>query len=265
MTELRTSKDPDNGLPALFYPGEHRIDLAEFVVHLQDLLLDNTDVQDFLTDLATLTASQLSGTGNTVSCGVTVIRQKKPVAVASSDAHARTLDELQNSYGDGPCLTAMREDTMIHVPDVHTEQRWPEYMQAAAATDIGSILAVPLDLHGTADAVLNLYSPRVHGFSTEDILAAETVGGTAANALLLALKIARLRDARDDLAAALESRTTIDTAVGAIMAENRCSRERDVQILAKASSHRNVKLRAVAAEVIAGIAGEPEPATIFEE
>lgn len=265
MNESQTPENLVSGLPGLLYPGEVRVDLADFVVHLQDLLIGNTDVHDFLTDLAIMTAGQLSRNGNAISCGVTILRQKKPLAVASSDAHARTLDELQNSYGDGPCLTALRTRTMIHVPEVHTEHRWPEYMEAAGATNTRSILAVPMDLHGIAEAVVNLYSPRIHGFTYQDIVAAEAVAGTAAKALHLAVKIAQLTNARDNLAAALESRTTIDTAVGAIMAQNRCSRDAAFRILVNASSHRNIKLRAVAAEVIAGISGEHEITTAFEE
>jgi GAF domain-containing protein len=265
VNEQQMSTNLEGDVPGLPYPGEGRIDLADFVVHLQDLLVDNVDVHGFLTDLATMTAAKLSGNGNTISCGVTVIRRKKPVAVASSDAHARTLDELQNNFGDGPCLTALRTRTVIHVPDVFTDHRWSEYMQAAGASGIGSILAVPMELHGAAEAVVNLYSPRVHGFSYQDILSAETLAGTGAKAVHLALKIAQLSDARDNLVAALASRTIIDTAVGAIMAENRCSHDAAFQILVTTSNHRNIKLRALAADIVARISGEHEVTAAFEE
>ncbi|MGA8788342.1 MAG: GAF domain-containing protein [Paenarthrobacter sp.] len=142
--------------------------------------MDNADMREFLEDFACMTASKLTKNGNTIACGVTVIRQKKPVAVAESDTLARRLDEIQNSFDDGPCLTALRTRTISHVPDVHTEQRWPDYMKAAAATNVGSILALPMELNRTAEAVVNLYSTRKHGFSEEDILAAERVTATGA-------------------------------------------------------------------------------------
>ncbi|MFP3686144.1 hypothetical protein SB847_20805, partial [Bacillus sp. SIMBA_026] len=94
----------------------------------------------FLEDMAKVTAAELSGEGNALSCGVTVIRQKRPVAVAASDAEARNLDDLQNSFGDGPCLSALRTATVVHVPDVYGEDRWPRYMRAAANAGVGSIL-----------------------------------------------------------------------------------------------------------------------------
>ncbi len=138
-------------------------------------------------------------------------------------------------------------------------------MKAAAATNVGSILALPMELNSTAEAVVNLYSTRQHGFSQEDIMAAERVTATGAKALHLAVKMAQLRDARDNLTAALESRTMIDTAVGIIMAQNRCCRDAAFQILARTSSHRNIKLRAVAAGVIASVAGDQRISANFEE
>lgn len=241
------------------------VDLTDFLVRLQDLLVDNADIREFLEDFACMTATKLTKNGNTIACGVTVIRQKKPVAVAESDTLARKLDEIQNSFGDGPCLAALRTRTISHVPDVRAEQRWPAYMKAAAATNVGSILALPMDLNSTAEAVVNLYSTRQHGFSPEDIMAAERVTATGAKALHLAVKMAQLRDARDNLTAALESRAMIDTAVGIIMAQNRCCRDAAFQILARTSSHRNIKLRAVAAGVIAGVAGDQRISANFEE
>lgn len=62
----------------------------------------------------------------------------------------------------------------------------------------------------------------------------------ASKALRLAVRISQLAEAKTNLAAALESRTTIDLATGAIMAQNRCSQETAVKILKIASNTRNV-------------------------
>lgn len=86
----------------------------------------------------------------------------------------------------------------------------------------------------------------------------------ASKALRLAVRISQLAEAKSNLAAALESRTTIDLATGAIMAQNRCSQETAVRILKIASSTRNAKLRDVAASVIASVADDPQVRTHFE-
>jgi AmiR/NasT family two-component response regulator len=51
----------------------------------------------------------------------------------------------------------------------------------------------------------------------------------------------------------MQNRTTIDLACGVIMAQNRCSQDEAIALLTKASSHRNQKLRDLAAEVLARV------------
>jgi AmiR/NasT family two-component response regulator len=87
----------------------------------------------------------------------------------------------------------------------------------------------------------------------------------ASKALRLVVRISQLADAKADLAAAMESRTTIDLATGAIMAQNRCSQETAVKILKIASSTRNVKLRDIAASVVASLSQDPSVRTHFED
>jgi GAF domain-containing protein len=234
-------------------------------MHLQELVLDSPDIAGFLADLAVIAAARLSTPAHPVHAGVTVMRHKRPHAVASSDAHAQMLDELQNGFGDGPCLTALRTRAPLLVPDLAGEQRWAPYVRVALAEGVASILAMPLDLAGEAEAVLNLYSGRNDDFSGGDIAMVEAFASQAASALRLVLRITQLSEAKADLSTALHSRTVIDMAIGAIMAENRCTRDTAFRILTKASSTRNIKLREVAASVIASISGEQQIETYFDE
>ncbi len=234
-------------------------------ITLQELVLESVDLDDFLENLATLAAITLSSSSNAVSCGVTVITKKKGITSASSDERVGALDELQIDFGDGPCLTALRHNSVVLVVDSRHESRWSDYMEAVWRNGIGSILAVPLDLAGEADAVVNLYSTTPHGFSGPDITAADEFGRRAAKSVRLALRISQLRSARDDLTAAIQSRSTIDTAVGIVMAQNRCGRDAAFKVLTRASNSRNVKLREIAANVIASVSGEADPAPYFDE
>ena len=231
--------------------------------HLQDLVLQSSDVAVLLNELAVFSAASLSAQDDLL-CGVTLIRNKKPSTVATSDARVPALDELQYGHGEGPCLAAVRGLATTYVPDLREEPRWPGYCEAAWAEGIGSILAVPLPLEGEASAGLNFYAARPHAFTGEDIEKAEAYAGEASKALRLAVRIAQLTDDRANLVAAMESRTTIDIAVGTIMAQNRCSQESAMKILRIASSTRNTKLRDVAAAVVASVAEDPEVLTHFD-
>jgi GAF domain-containing protein len=239
---------------------------GEVASQLQDMVLEAADAEEFFQELAVFSASLLSPPGSTVHCNVTVVRRKKPVTVACSDARARMMDELQYAFGDGPCLTAMRTGTTIYVPDVSREHRWPEYIRAVAKHGVQSILGVPLPLEGESTAALNIYSSRPHGITGEDIARAELFGEQSAKTLRLELRLTRLQEAKDNMEAAMKSRTTIDVAVGVIMAQNRCSQDAAFTILRRASSSRNVKLHDVAMGVIASISPQaPALRTHFDE
>jgi hypothetical protein len=236
----------------------------ELVVdRLQDLVLKTQDVKEMLDELADFTALTLSDPA-VAFCSITLMRRKKPVTVASSEKGAVRLDETQYSAGDGPCLTAIREQAAIHVPDLRQEHRWPDYTAAAVVEGVGSSLSVPLALEGEAEAGLNMYSTRSHGFTGEDIKNVESYAYHASKALRLAVRISQLAEAKTHLAAALESRTVIDLATGAIMAQNRCSQEAAMKILKIASSSRNIKLRDIAAAVVTSLTTDPSVRTHFE-
>lgn len=236
---------------------------AQIAEHLQDMVLQCDDVQELLNELAAFSAARLS-THAEVLCGVTLLRHRKATTVAISDDRVLPLDEMQYGFGDGPCMTAIRESATIHVPNLRDETRWTDYSAAAWAQGIGSILSVPLPLEGEANAALNIYSTRTHAFSGADIEAAETYAGQASKALRLAVRVAQLTDDKKNLTAAMASRTAIDMAIGAIMAQNRCSQESAFRILKIASSTRNVKLREVATSIVASVSKDPNIFTHFD-
>ncbi|WP_267276092.1 GAF and ANTAR domain-containing protein [Arthrobacter sp. CDRTa11] len=233
--------------------------------HLQDLVLDNPDVEQFLQDLAVYSGERLSVPDHEVFCGITLIRRKKATTVASSNPCARLMDELQNKYGDGPCLTAMREMVTVHVPDLSLETRWPGYVRAVVGQGTESLLSVPLPLEGETRGALNLYSQRTHAFTVESIAAVEAFCEQASKGLRLALRMGQLQDTKENMTAAMQSRTVIDLATGAIMAQNRCSQDEAFKVLVRASSTRNMKLHDVATGVIASISRSSEVVTFFDE
>jgi GAF domain-containing protein len=233
------------------------------VDHMQDLVLKTQDVREMLDELAEFSALTLTDPA-IAFCSITLLQRKKPVTVASSEEGAVRLDETQYRAGDGPCLSAIRRNVTIHIPDLVKEHRWPSYTTAALEAGVGSSLSVPLVLEGEAEAGLNLYSTRSQGFSAEDISTVEAYAYHASKALRLAVRISQLAEAKTHLSAALESRTTIDLATGAIMAQNRCNQETAIKILKIASSTRNVKLRDIAASVVASLSEDPRVRTHFD-
>ncbi|WP_115788190.1 GAF and ANTAR domain-containing protein [Arthrobacter silvisoli] len=233
-------------------------DTQPVAADIQDLLLDTPDVEAFLTELARHSAAMLGSPEARVFCGVTMLRHRSAVTVASSDERARLLDELQYQFAEGPCLTASRTGVRIHIPDIEKDETWPEYNEAAAANGIRSVLALPFQLpEDTAKAGLNLYSESVHGFDEAAIQRASDYVQQASKGLRLAVLIAQHSQAAANLRAAMTSRTVIDVATGIIIAQNRCSQAEAVEIIKRASSNRNIKLRDVAQAIVDKAGGGP--------
>jgi len=124
------------------------------------------------------------------------------------------------------------------------------------------LFCVPLSVEGEARAALTLYARNPNAFSPEDIDVVEAFAMESSTALELVLHIANLTETGQHLNAALAYRATVDTALGLVMAQNRCTHEAAFSILERASSTRNVKLRDVAASIVSSVSGE-EPSVHF--
>lgn len=223
-------------------------------VQLHDLIIGSSNVADFLAELSTVAAATLSeSAGVFIECGVTLRRRKRSATIAGSSERAAVLDKLEQALGDGPCIAALDAMKPMVLPDVETDNRWPAYQKVLAENGCRSVLGVPLALDGHQAAALNFFAADPDVFTAGVIQRAEGFADLAGRALRLALRIADAQNLADDLRAAMASRTTIDLACGVIMAQNRCSQEEAVALLTKASSHRNQKLRDLAAGVVARI------------
>lgn len=231
---------------------------------LQDLVIDSDDVGGFLGELAVFSAASVSQTvGLNVLCGITLSRRRRTATVAGSTHEARLIDEVQQAYGDGPCLEAMRSHTTVHVPDTAAEQRWPEYCTVIAERGHLAALCVPLELDEGATAALNFFAPQAGVFDDETIRNCELYASQAERSLRLAVRIGVKQQHAEDLQEAMQSRTVIDLACGIIMGQNRCSQDEAFKILTKASNGRNQKLRVVAEQLIKAVAAEA-PVAHFE-
>lgn len=230
---------------------------------LRGLLVEDEEVSDFLHSLAATSARHLSD-GHDVLCGVLLTRARANAVVASSGPEARRMDEVQAGFDEGPCLDSQRTGTTIYVSDIADEDRWPDYLAEVSGHGMKSIIAIPLALDGAASASMNFYSRRPEAFDSNDIDSAESYARLAEKTLLVALRVAAYSDDARDRRAAMESRTAIDIAVGIVMAHSKVGRDEAFATLQRLSSHRNVRLRDLAEEIVIGV-GKSPPTTAFDQ
>jgi len=80
----------------------------------------------------------------------------------SSGARSRRLDELQFTFGEGPCLDAVRFGTPVLVADLQDpgEMRWPAFRDAVVQAGMGAVFAFPVHLGGHQVGALDLFRTR---------------------------------------------------------------------------------------------------------
>ena len=155
-----------------------------------------------------------------------------------------TLDKVQYELGEGPCVDSLRHAHVVLAPDIRHDRRWPRFVPRAVELGVRSELAVRLYLDDSGLlGGLNLYStsrtdihPDAEGLA--DLFAAHA-----------AIALGSAKD-REQLHEALHSRKVIGQAIGIVMERYHISEDRAFQFLVRASSHRNIKVRDIAAELV---------------
>jgi GAF domain-containing protein len=160
------------------------------------------------------------------------------------------LDKIQQRYREGPCLTAAWEEKTIHVANLETETRFPNYRRdALAETPIRSIMAFQLFIAGETLGALNVYSEQPDVFTPES----RTMGLIFAAHSSVAWNSARREE---QFQRALSSRDMIGQAKGMIMERYRVDAVQAFEVLRKLSQDSNVPLIQVATDLVAGAQSE---------
>ena len=234
---------------------------------LQNALLTTDTVEQFLHELAVLAVQAVGDADETMSCGMALRQRGRPAsATACSDPLASAADTVQHQSGDGPALDALRHARPVNVHDTATAGRWQRFCQEATTLGIRSCYAAPLIHDGEPVGAFVLYSRRPGAFGPEETKRADEFAKDASGALTLSLRMAACADQNDQLRSSIVSRAVIDQALGVIMAQERCPQDKAFALLRSVSQNTNVKLRDLAAAIVARVSGEPpQPSAPFED
>ncbi len=103
----------------------------------------------------------------------------------SSGELSRRLDEYQFTFGEGPCLDAVRKAQPILVPDLRdpAERRWPVYADAVLGDGIHAVYALPVSISSACVGALDLFRAEPGRLDGADL----TGGLIAANLATLPL------------------------------------------------------------------------------
>jgi hypothetical protein len=187
-----------------------------------------------------------------------------PFTVATTDREAWEADQVEFDLADGPCFEVLMKDAAFGGIDLRTERRWPAWAAVAELQGFSSAAALGAQLESGRRIVLNAYSAGQAFLDADAVERAQQFVEELAFTMPIALRLARQVTEVSQLQQALASRSTIDQALGVLMAQNRCTRDQAFAILRRASQTRNVKLRDVASAIIHRFTGHPaEPPPPF--
>ncbi|MEW5813245.1 MAG: GAF and ANTAR domain-containing protein [Actinomycetota bacterium] len=208
----------------------------------------DADADTVIAELAENAAAEIPGAQY---AGITLTRNGRQIETPAATSHwPLLLDKIQQRYHEGPCLTAAWDEQTVHVADLETETRFPNYRRdALAETPIRSIMAFQLFIAGETLGALNVYSEQANVFGAES----RTMGLIFAAHSSVAWNSARRED---QFKRALSSRDMIGQAKGMIMERYRVDAVQAFEVLRKLSQDSNVPLIQVATDLVAGALSE---------
>jgi GAF domain-containing protein len=170
--------------------------------------------------------------------------------VASSDDVARRLERAHEVAGEGPCVDAFVLDTCVKTCDLESEQRWPDLRAALGDQPVRALVGLPTRL-GSPVGTLNVYCVQPRDWDESDVAALE-----AYNALLEARLAECLLSQRHDklvrqLQFALDSRVTIERAIGLLMGRDGVDGPTAFNELRRIARSSRRRVNAVAEDVLA--------------
>jgi GAF domain-containing protein len=231
---------PTDGSAATSAPAGYGAALAKAVRSIHQ----DRSAADILAGIADAARSSVPGFDH---AGISIVKRNGDIETkAATDELVNELDRIQYRLQEGPCVSAMRTEPLVSVPDIRHEQRWPSYVPLAVDLGLRSQLAVRLyvdDEKGTIGG-LNLYSTSAAQIDKDAASIADLFAAHAAIALDQVREVSQLTEA-------LSSRKIIGQATGILMERYELDEDRAFAFLVRASSHGNIKLRDVAAELVA--------------
>ena len=212
---------------------------------------------------AARTINESTGLDETLTAIAHTARRSVPgfdqVGISTLDRHGKVhtragtgdlvwaLDKLQYELWEGPCVDTLSDAPVVVAPRIRDSDRWPRYVPKAVEAGLKAQLAVKLYLDSTGTiGGLNMYSTQSEEIQPDAESMADLFAAHAAIALGHA-------EQRQQLNEALHSRKLIGQALGILMERYQLSEDRAFAFLVRASSHGNVKLRDVAAELVRGV------------
>ncbi|HEV2891899.1 MAG TPA: GAF and ANTAR domain-containing protein [Frankiaceae bacterium] len=230
-------------------PQDTLLDQVNAFAELGGIVFAEHSLEAVMERIAALAKATIPGADEV---SVTLV-QGKPVTAAATGDLALDVDQAQYAAGAGPCLDAAEAATTVLIPDMATEDRWPEVTPLARDRGAQSSLSIGLPVQQRVYGALNIYSRSPHAFDADAVGAAESFARYAAVAVANATLYQATAALAEQMKEAMSSRAVIDQAKGILMATHGCDSDKAFSLLVTASQRHNRKLREIAQAMVDGV------------
>jgi ANTAR domain-containing protein/GAF domain-containing protein len=174
--------------------------------------------------------------------------------VAASDARSRSLEELQFTLGEGPCIDAYASRRPVLEPDLetHGSRRWPGYSPAAQEHGVRAVFAFPLQVGASRAGALDIYRAEVGALTPDGLTQAFTFADVAMGLLVNGQAHVGDDEAFPELDDALSNRLEVYQAQGMVMVDLGVGIDEAMARLRAHSFAEGRTISAVAQDIVAG-------------
>lgn len=148
--------------------------------------------------------------------GVSIARRGNLAFLAATSAAVGTVEEHQETSGEGPCHQSFLHGTQVRIEDLTSSERWPEHRDLTLDNGFKSLATVPMPVEGQRIGALDLYCTEPHAWTDEEIRAAQILANMATGYVLNNLKLSESRNLTERLQAALDTRIVVEQATGVL-------------------------------------------------
>lgn len=241
----------DEGTRGVDGSGATGADLDDLVLRLSSIVVGERPPEDALREVASLAKQVLPGV---LDVSLTVVDRGRPRTVVFTGPLAVQLDERQYEEGFGPCLDAARSGQVITVDaGEETSSPYAAFATLAARSGVRQTIAMGLPVGDRTIGGLNFYRSDAGPVPEAIEHQLRAFVGSAAAVVNNLDSYARATAETAQLRLAMDSRAVIEQAKGVLMAREHCSADEAFALLTRVSQHQQLKLRDVAAAVVADV------------
>lgn len=235
-------------------------EITETLIELADTLVSDYELLDYLDLLLERSTSVLAAAAGGVMLTKHGEEHEGLQLVACTDEATRMLELFELQRQEGPCVDSHLQGVRVVAEDLGSSTRWPHFTPVALEHGFHAVYAFPMRLRGSTIGALNLFRRKQEPVPPAKVSAAQAFADMATIGIMQNRAVAEARVLSEQLQVALHSRVVIEQAKGMLAERLTCELDEAYQLIRWHARDHNLRLRAVAAAVVAG-ALDPEEFT----